>query len=293
MKPASFEYHRASSALEAVNLLREIGDEAKILAGGQSLVPMMNFRLARPGALIDINQVTELDYIRRDGATLRIGALTRHRTIEMLKGADIEDGFAVLPKAARWIGHYPIRTRGTIGGSLAHADPSAEWCLLARMLDASIVVLGPDGTRNIPAKEWFQGFLSTPCAFDEMVIEVVFSKPRRHAALTEFAQRRGDFAIVAAAVALEVVDEVCSDVSVVLGGVSGEPYRVSDIEQAIEGQPAVASTWEAAGRLAFELVSPSGDIHSSAVHRKHLAGTLTERAFAEAISSPLTGAQSV
>lgn len=292
MKPAAFEYHRASTAIEAVNLLSEIGDEAKILAGGQSLVPMMNFRLARPGALVDINQVTELDYVRRDGAALHIGALTRHRTIEKMKGAEMEDGFAVLPKAARWIGHYPIRTRGTIGGSLAHADPSAEWCLLARLLDASIAVLGPNGARNIPAKDWFQGFLSTPCAFDEIVTEVVFSKPRRYAALTEFSQRRGDFAIVAAAVAFDVVDGICSDVSVVLGGVSGEPYRVSDIEQAIEGQPAIALTWETAGRLAFELVSPSGDIHSSAAHRKHLAGTLTERAFAEAISSPPTEARS-
>jgi len=287
MKPPPFEYHRAFSAQEAVVTLAELGEDAKILAGGQSLTPMMNFRLARPSALVDINNVAELDYIRRDGDVLRVGALTRHRTIELATGPEITDGFAVLPKAARWIGHYPIRTRGTIGGSIAHADPSAEWCLLARMLDAVIVVLGPDGSREIPAAEWFQGFLSTQCAPDELVTEIVFSRPRRHAALTEFAQRQGDFGIAAAAVALEVSDGACSDVSVVLGGVSGEPFRVPEIEEALAGEPATASTWASAGRMAAELATPSSDAHGSAAYRKHLVGTLTERAFGEAAGSPL------
>jgi aerobic carbon-monoxide dehydrogenase medium subunit len=282
MKPPAFEYHRAFSAQEAVDLLVELGDEAKILAGGQSLAPMMNFRLARPSALVDVNAVSELDYVTRDGDALRIGALTRHRRIETLRGPEIEDGFAVLSRAARWIGHYPIRTRGTIGGSLAHADPSAEWCLLARLFDARVVVLGPNGTREIPAAEWFTGFLTTQCAADEMVTEVVFPRPRRQAALTEFARRQGDFAIAAAAVALEVTDGVCSDVSVVLGGVGGELYRATRIEDAVQGQPATSTTWEAAGRLAAEIVSPPDDAHGTSAYRKHLVGTLTERAFAEA-----------
>ncbi len=285
MKPPPFEYHRAFSAQEAVATLAELGEDAKILAGGQSLTPMMNFRLARPSALVDINNVAELDYVRRDGDVLRVGALTRHRTIELATGPDITDGFAVLPKAARWIGHYPIRTRGTIGGSIAHADPSAEWCLLARMFDAVIVVLGPDGSREIPAAEWFQGFLSTVCALDELVTEIVFPRPRRHAALTEFAQRQGDFGIAAAAVALEVTDGVCSDVSVVLGGVSGEPFRIPEIEEALAGEPATASTWASAGRMAAELATPSSDAHGSAAYRKHLVGTLTARAFGEAVTS--------
>ena len=285
MKPPPFEYHRAFSAQEAVATLAELGEDAKILAGGQSLTPMMNFRLARPSALVDINNVAELDYVRRDGDVLRVGALTRHRTIELATGPDITDGFAVLPKAARWIGHYPIRTRGTIGGSIAHADPSAEWCLLARMFDAVIVVLGPHGSREIPAAEWFQGFLSTVCALDELVTEIVFPRPRRHAALTEFAQRQGDFGIAAAAVALEVTDGVCSDVSVVLGGVSGEPFRIPEIEEALAGEPATASTWASAGRMAAELATPSSDAHGSAAYRKHLVGTLTARAFGEAVTS--------
>ena len=285
MKPPPFEYHRAFSAQEAVATLAELGEDAKILAGGQSLTPMMNFRLARPSALVDINNVAELDYVRRDGDVLRVGALTRHRTIELATGPDITDGFAVLPKAARWIGHYPIRTRGTIGGSIAHADPSAEWCLLARMFDAVIVVLGPDGSRKIPAAEWFQGFLSTVCAPDELVTEIVFPRPRRHAALTEFAQRQGDFGIAAAAVAVEVTDGVCSDVSVVLGGVSGEPFRIPEIEEALAGEPATASTWASAGRMAAELATPSSDAHGSASYRKHLVGTLTARAFGEAVTS--------
>ncbi len=287
MKPPPFTYHRAFSAQEAVATLAELGEDAKILAGGQSLTPMMNFRLARPSDLVDINNVGELDYLRREGDVLRVGALTRHRTIELATGPDIEDGFAVLPKAARWIGHYPIRTRGTIGGSLAHADPSAEWCLLARMFDARIVVLGPNGSREIPAAEWFHGFLSTECAPDELVTEVVFPRPRRHAALTEFAQRQGDFGIAAAAVALEVTDGICSDVSVVLGGVSSEPYRVPEIEAALDGEPATASTWATAGRMASELATPTSDSHGSATYRRHLVGTLAERAFGEAVDSRL------
>ncbi len=286
MKPAPFEYHRAFSAQEAVDLLVEHGDEAKILAGGQSLTPMMNFRLARPSALIDVNPAVGLDYVRREGDVLRVGALTRHRRLELLRGPEIEDGYTVLPRAARWIGHYPIRTRGTIGGSLAHADPSAEWCLLARMFDASIVVLGPGGQREVPAAEWFTGFLTTQCAAEEMIVEIVFPRPRRHAALTEFAQRQGDFGIAAAAVALEVTDGVCSDVSVVLGGVSSEPYRATQVEQAVAGQPATPATWAAAGRRAADIVSPPDDAHGSAPYRKHLVGTLTERAFAEAAGLP-------
>ena len=282
MKPAPFEYHRAFSAQEAVSLLGELGEEAKILAGGQSLVPMMNFRRARPTALIDINAARELDYVTREGDALRIGALTRHRTLEMLSGPKIDPGFALMPRAARWVGHYPIRVRGTIGGSLAHADPSAEWCLLARMFAALIIVLGPRGQRQVPAAEWFTGFLTTACEPDEVVVEILFPRPREHAALTEFAQRQGDFGIAAAAVGLDVTDGVCSDVAVVIGGVSGEPYRATQVEVAVQGEPATPATWREAGRLAADIVSPPDDAHGSSAYRKHLVGTLTERAFAEA-----------
>jgi len=144
LKPAPFAYHRADSVEQAVALLAGLGDEAKILAGGLSLVPMMNFRLARPAALVDVSRLDGLSYLRPDAAdSLRIGALTTHRTVEVSRDPGILGGFGVLPRSARWIGHYPIRSRGTFGGSIAHADPASEWCLLAVLLDARVVLTGP------------------------------------------------------------------------------------------------------------------------------------------------------
>lgn len=218
MKPAPFEYHRAYDVAEVVELLGELGDDAKIIAGGQSLAPMMNFRLARPSALVDVNPVVGLDYIRREGDLLRIGAMTRHRDVEVSDDPGVHDGFGVLPRAARWIGHYPIRCRGTVGGSIAHSDPTAEWCLLALLHDGSVVVQGPGGRRTIPVTEWFTGFLTTSGEYDEMVVETQFARPRAYGALTEYARRRGDFAISAVGVAFDKIDDRLTDVSVVLGG---------------------------------------------------------------------------
>lgn len=281
MKPAAFEYHRVFTAQEAIGLLTELGDDAKILAGGQSLTPMMNFRLARPSALIDINPATELDYIRRDGDILAIGALTRHRTVEISLSKDIQDGYAVLSKAARLIGHYPIRTRGTIGGSIAHSDPSAEWCLLARLFDATIVAEGPQGRREIPSAEWFTGFLTTSLEPDEIVIEVRFNGPRQYAALAEFAQRKGDFAITSAAIAFDVAEGRCQNTSIVLGGVGSEPFRSAELESLVEGQPVTAATWKSAAEKASKMVSPPADLHGSADYRRHLVNSMVQRAFAD------------
>lgn len=282
MKPAPFEYHRAYTADEVVQLLTELGDEAKILAGGLSLAPMMNFRLARPSALIDVNRVRGLDYIRRDGDTLTVGALTRHRTLETSTSAGVHDGFAVLPRAARWIGHYPIRSRGTVGGSIAHADPTAEWCLLARLFDAEIVVLGPNGIRTIPSADWFTGFLTTTAEPDELVTEVRFRGPRSHAALTEYARRRGDFAIASAAVAYDVVDGRCADVRIALGGVATEPVRVAEAEELAAGAAPSDQTWAQAARCCAAAIDPSADVHGDADYRRQLVDTLTRRAFTEA-----------
>lgn len=140
MKPAGFQYHRAHSVEQALTLLAELGEDAKLIAGGQSLVAMMNFRLARPAHLIDIGPVHELRYVRREGNALTIGALTTHRQVEIGHAAELADGFEVIANTMAWIGHLPIRTRGTVGGSLAHADATAEWCVLAILLDAEIIV---------------------------------------------------------------------------------------------------------------------------------------------------------
>jgi carbon-monoxide dehydrogenase medium subunit len=282
VKPAAFAYHRTHDVAETVALLTELGSEAKILAGGQSLVAMMNFRLARPTALVDITRVTGLDYLRRDATGLRIGALTRHRAVETTRDQSILDGFGVLARSARWIGHYPIRCRGTFGGSIAHGDPTAEWCLLAVLLDAVVVLAGPRGRREVPAGEFFHGFLTTAAEPDELVLEVRFPRPAHHAALTEFAQRAGDFAIVAAAVSVEVADGVCRTGRVVLGGVHHVPQLI-DVGAALAGQPAAEDTWRAVGDLVADQVDPPSDGHGSGEYRRGLAVTLVIRALADAV----------
>lgn len=285
MKPASFEYHRAYTPEEVVQMLTELGEDAKILAGGQSLAPMMNFRLARPSALVDVNTVPGLDYIRRVGEELCVGALTRHRSVETSTAHDVSDGFSLLPRAARWIGHYPIRSRGTVGGSIAHSDPTAEWCLLARLYDATVVVLGPEGRRTIASEDWFTGFLTTSGGPAEMVVETRFRRPRAHGALTEYARRRGDFAIAAAAVAFDVVEGRCRDVSIVLGGVANEPLRLPEAEAIVEGAAAQEETWGEAARNAAAAIRPGSDLSGDDHYRRHLVETLTHRAFVEALAT--------
>jgi aerobic carbon-monoxide dehydrogenase medium subunit len=281
VKPAPFTYHRTRTVPETVTLLAELGAEAKILAGGQSLVPMMNFRLARPSALVDITRIPGLDYLRAGPDGLRVGALTRHRRVELCRDPAVLDGFGVLPRSARWIGHYPIRARGTLGGSIAHADPAAEWCLLAVLLNAQVRLTGPGGQRTVPVTEFFEGFYSTTAQPDEMITEIHFPAPARHAALTEFAQRQGDFAVVAAAVSIDLADDgTCRSLRVVLGGVGPLPQPIDTADLA--GQPATAPTWRAAGELAARQIDPPADGHGSAGYRKRLAATLTERALAEA-----------
>ena len=283
MKPASFEYHRVDRVEEALERLTELGEDAKVLAGGQSLVPMMNFRLVRPPALVDVTRIPDLRYVARDGDVLRIGALTTHREIETLSDPEVVGGYELLPRAARWVGHYPIRTRGTFGGSVAHADPSAEWCMLAVLLDATIVVAGPRGEREIPAADFFLGFFTTALEPGELLIEVRVSRPRPHAALHEFARRHGDFAIVAVAVAVDVEGDRIADPRIVVGGVDDVPLRVEAAEQALDGAAPGAEAFAEAGRAAAGAVDPSSDVHGSAQYRKDLTDVLVRRALAEAI----------
>jgi aerobic carbon-monoxide dehydrogenase medium subunit len=280
VKPAPFTYHRAHSVGEAVALLTELGDEAKILAGGLSLVPMMNFRLARPSALIDVTKIAGLSYLRADATGLRIGALTTHRTVETSRDPVVRNDYGVLPRSARWIGHYPIRSRGTFGGSIAHADPASEWCLLAVLLDARVVLTGPAGIRDVPAAEFFQGYYTTAAGPDEMVTELWFPHPERRAVLTEFAPRQGDFAVVAAAVSVKIGDGVCRSGRVVLGGVGALPVQVE--AGLLAGQPAVPETWLAMGEYAASRVDPPDDTHGSSEYRRRLTATLVSRALAEA-----------
>jgi carbon-monoxide dehydrogenase medium subunit len=265
---------------QAISLLAGLGDEAKILAGGQSLVPMMNLRLARPSALVDVTRIPGLSYLRAAADGLHIGALTPHRAVETTRDPAVTTGFGVLPRSARWIGHYPIRARGTFGGSIAHADPASEWCLLALLLEANVVLQGPAGRRVLPAAEFLQGFYTTAAEPDEMITEVWFPRPAPRAALTEFAERQGDFAVVAAAVSVDTADGVCRSARVVLGGVGPLPVQVGT--GVLAGQPATAESWRAMGEHAASQVEPPSDTHGSGEFRKKLAATLVSRALAEA-----------
>jgi aerobic carbon-monoxide dehydrogenase medium subunit len=281
VKPAPFAYHRAYSVGEAVALLAELGDEAKILAGGLSLVPMMNFRLARPAALIDVTRIEGLSYLRAEPAGgLRIGALTTHRAVETTRDLAVRRGFGVLPRSARWIGHYPIRSRGTFGGSIAHADPVSEWCLLAVLLDAQVVLTGPQGRREVLAAEFFGGYYTTAASPEEMITEVWFPRPAPRAVLTEFALRQGDFAVVAAAVSVDISDGTCRSARVVLGGVGPRPAEI--YAGALAGQPATPDTWQAMGEHAAGQIDPPEDTHGSSDYRRRLTATLVSRALAQA-----------
>ncbi|MFK4185625.1 FAD binding domain-containing protein [Streptomyces sparsogenes] len=281
MKPAPFRYHRARDVEGATALLAELGDDAKVIAGGQSLVAMMNFRLARPAHLVDIGGLRELDHlgVGADGE-LRVGALTTHHTVETASPRELGAGFDVIRDAMAWIGHLPIRTRGTVGGSMAHGDATAEWCLLAVLLDAELVARGPRGQRRIPAREFFFGYYTTALDPDEILVETVFPRPAPHAALTEFAERRGDFAIVSAAVDLDSDGRTVHSGRVALGGVAAMPVRVPEAEAVL----AAGGSFRDCADAAADAVDPPGDANGSTRYRKHLIRTLVERACEEAMS---------
>ncbi|GAA2653349.1 FAD binding domain-containing protein [Streptomyces lunalinharesii] len=279
MKPAPFRYHRARDVHGTTRLLAELGEDAKVLAGGQSLVAMMNFRLARPDHLVDIGGLRELDHLTTgaDGA-LHLGALTTHHTVETAPDALLGPGFAVLRRAMGWIGHLPIRTRGTVGGSLAHADATAEWCLLAVTLGAEIVVSGPGGQRRVPAGEFFLGPYTSALEPDELLTEVVFPRPAPHAALTEFAARKGDFALVSAVVDLDVEGGRVRGGRVGLGGVAPVPVRVPAAEAVLADGGSFADCAAAAAAAA----DPPDDAGGSAAYRRQLVRALVERACVQA-----------
>lgn len=285
MKPPVFAYHRVTTPEEAVARLAELGDEAKVIAGGQSLVPMMNFRLARPEALVDISRLDELRYVRLgDNGRLHVGALARHRDLEALDEQACLHGFGIVPAAARHIGHYAIRAAGTFGGSLAHADPAAEWCMLAELLDAEITILGPDGTRMVPAAEMFKGFLETDLGPDEMILEVSLRGFRR-AAIQEMCRRHGDFAIVAAAVALDMAGDCCETARVVLGGVGGSVVRIAAAEEILAGSALSKEAFAEASAAAAAAIDPPADLNGPPEYRRHLASVLVRRALFEAAGS--------
>lgn len=281
MKPPPFEYHAAASLEEAVSLMAEYGDEAKVLAGGQSLVPLLSLRLARPAHLVDVNRVGELATVSLD-TSLRLGATVRHRTLERtgaLTGAN-----PLLGEAVAQIGHVAIRNRGTIGGSLAHGDPAAELptCLVA--LEGRVEATSRRGTRAIAAAELFDGFFTTTLADDEVLSAVVLPalSPGTGWSFTEFSRRSGDFAIVGVAATLGVgADGRIGTARLAFCGVGPTPLDASGA-LGVTGEVPAADLWPEAGRRAAADLDPASDIHGSAEYRKHLAAVLAARALATA-----------
>ena len=283
MKPAKFDYHAPTSLDDAVALLQRYGGDAKILAGGQSLMPLLNFRLSRPAALVDLNRIASLAYIREENGQVRLGAMTRQRTIEF--SPVVARRLPLLSEATKWVGHLPIRTRGTIGGSIAHADPSAEYPAVLTALEGEVVARGPKGERVVKAKDLFLTYLTTSLKSDEVLSEIRLPVMPMGAgfALEEFARRHGDFAIVAIA-ALVVPDATrCKQARLATAGAGPVPLRLRAAEEILERDGVTDVAIDAAARRAAELVSPDSDIHASADYRRHLTMVLTRRALKRAL----------
>ena len=279
MKPPRFEYAAPEKLDEAVALLSQHGDRAKILAGGQSLVPLLNFRLARPEMLVDVNRVTELAYVRPVQSSVAIGALTRQHTLE--RAEVIRTKLPIVAEACRLIGHLPIRHRGTVGGSLAHADPASELPAVMVALEAEMTVTRRGGRRTIPAEQFFTGMLTTALAPDELLTEIRVPglPPRTGGAFIEIARRAGDFALVGIA-ALVTLDDAgrVSRARLALCGAGPTPIRAREAERVLVGErPDGRALDEAVDRLTAATDPPS-DIHASAAFRKKLARHVGQQA---------------
>jgi carbon-monoxide dehydrogenase medium subunit len=286
MKPASFELHAPTSIDEAVGLLTEHGDEAKVLAGGQSLVPMLALRLARFEHLVDVNAIADLSTVTRDDGWLRVGSTVRHRVVE--RDTEVATAVPLLARATRHVGHFQIRNRGTLGGALAHADPAAEQPAVALALDAVLEITGPGGKRDVAASDFFQGTWTTALAEDELLTAARFPvwEGRTGCAVEEVARRQGDFALVGVVCAVGVGDEGGVDrAAIALFGVGGTPVRATEAEEALRSgaTPADAAAASIVG------LEPPDDLHATADYRRKVAAVLVRRAI-ERATEETTGA---
>jgi carbon-monoxide dehydrogenase medium subunit len=290
MKPAAFRYFAPRTLDEALLLLAEHGEEGKVLAGGQSLVPAMNFRLARPASLIDINRIPGLDYVREQDGALRIGALARHARFETpVAGGALA---AFLPQVARHIAHVPIRVRGTFAGSLAHADPASEWCLVAATLDAELVIAGRRGTRVLRPDAFFVAALTTALDADELLTEIRLPllDARWHSGFAEFSRRAGDYGLAICAAFLRSEQGHIVEARVGIGGAARggrggpaqRPARIAAAEQALIGSDGAAAARRAAAHAAAQSIDPLEDMQASAAFRRDLVRAMVERALAQA-----------
>ncbi len=284
MKPPAVGYVRAGDASEAVALLAEHGTDAKLLAGGQSLVPLMSFRLARPSVLVDINRVGGLDGIARDNGHLVVGAMTRQRDLETSPVAAAAS--PLLPEVLGHVGHVAIRNRGTVGGSLAHADPAAELPTLVTALDGELQVRGPGGSRTVAAGDFFTGPFTTALEYDEIL--TALRLPRlpdgTGVAVHELARRHGDFAIVGAMAAVHLGPDGTVDLTrLAASGVGPVPVRLHDAESALTGSRPTAEAIDAAAATVDGAINPADDVHAPASYRREMAMLLVRRALHTAV----------
>lgn len=284
MKPPPFEYHAVDTLDEAVSLLAEHGDDAKVLAGGQSLVPLLAIRLARPEHVIDINRIGDLAEIG-NGEGVHLGAVVRQRQVE--RSDSVATSNPLLAAAIRLIGHAAIRNRGTVAGSIAHADPAAELPTVLIALDGTVDAVSRRGTRTIGAADLFAGFLSTSLEPDELLAHVHFPawEPGAGAAFHEFSRRSGDFAIAGAAAVVTLDREgAIANTRIALSGMGATPIRAFGAERLLIGQRPGDQAWSAAAAEAVRDLEPPADIHGGSRYRAHLAQSLVRRALGEAAS---------
>lgn len=288
MKPAPFDYTVPLTVDDAVSLLADQHTDTKVIAGGQSLIPLLNFRMARPERLVDITRLEELDYVRREDGVLRIGAITRQSAIA--RSDVVASAVPLLRLAVERIGHVQIRNRGTVGGSVAHADPAAELPVALTALDARFVVRSRSGAREIPAAEMWVTHMTTAMEPDELLCEVVVPVPPEgtRAAFEEFSRRDGDFALAGAAVLVRVCDGACDHAALTLLGAGATPFRAVDAESRLRAGPLDDSALDRVAELAVAPVQPTGDIHGSTAFRRMLLGTMLRRALARVLEPAAT-----
>lgn len=284
MKPAPFDYYAPAALDEALSILAEHGDDAKLLAGGQSLMPMMNMRLATPQVVVDINRLAGLDGIARSAeGGLTIGAMARQRTVE--RSDVVRQHNPLLVDAMPWIGHFQIRNRGTIGGSVVHADPAAELPAVLVALEAELVLRSAEGERVVPADGFFETFLTTVTEADELLTEIRL--PAWPAGwgwdIQEISRRQGDFALVGSVAMVHVDDaDTCRAARLVLFGVGETPVRVHEAESHLIGQRLDDARLEEVAQIVADALDPEGDIHASAIYRKEVGGVMARRTLQQA-----------
>lgn len=282
MIPAAFDYAAPTSVDEAVSLLQQHGDEAKILAGGHSLLPLMKLRLATPGVLIDLSRIPNLSYIREDGDQIAIGAMTPY--VDIVESQLLQQRIPILPQSASMVGDPQVRNRGTLGGAIAHADPAGDMPAVVSAIGGTVVARGPNGERTLDLAEFFQDIFTSALEPEEVLTEIRLNAPQNVAQnYQKFRRRAIDWAIVGAAVNVVRNNGSIGSAQVVLTNVGPTPVRADAVEQALQGQEATADTISKAAEAADQGIDPTAELYASPDYKKHLARVMTRRALMAAL----------